>query len=246
MSKKKEKIPDGPFAKLNELKKKLAAEEEAAKTKPKASAYEPTPTRPRPSPPRATATATSAGEEDISFHRLMSGVVPMGEGKSRVGLTATTGPSGIAQRLAQGKQAQAAEEEAAHEHLRTLAFGGQRFEVTDDGARVEGRRSDVPPDLMRKLRRGMLPIDARLDLHGMRAEEARAAMTAFLRDKRTRGERCVLVIHGRGEHSIGPAVLRGEIAAWLSQTAASEHVAAFATAAEADGGEGAVYVLLRR
>jgi DNA-nicking Smr family endonuclease len=249
MSKKKEKIPDGPFAKLGELKKKLAAEEEAAKTKPKAPGYERA--KAKPSPASATRADTprgveSIGDEDLSFHRLMSGVVPIEGGKSRVGLTATTGPSNVAQRLAQGKQARAKEEEDAHEHLRALAFGGQRFEVTDDGARVEGRRSDVPPDLMRKLRRGMLPIDARLDLHGMRAEQARDVVTAFLRDKRTRGERCVLVIHGRGDHSPGPAVLRGEIATWLSQTTASEHVAAFATAADADGGEGAVYVLLRR
>ena len=64
---------------------------------------------------------------------------------------------------------------------------------------------------------------------------------------RARGERCVLVIHGKGEHSPdGIGVLRGEISAWLSQGAASEHVAAFATAARRDGGEGAVYVLLRR
>jgi DNA-nicking Smr family endonuclease len=64
---------------------------------------------------------------------------------------------------------------------------------------------------------------------------------------RARGERCVLVIHGKGEHSAGGVpVLRGEIAAWLSQGTSSEHVAAFTTASEADGGEGAVYVLLRR
>jgi DNA-nicking Smr family endonuclease len=64
---------------------------------------------------------------------------------------------------------------------------------------------------------------------------------------RARGERCVLVIHGKGDHSPrGAGVLRGEIAAWLSQGASSEQVAAFATAQRDDGGEGAVYVLLRR
>jgi DNA-nicking Smr family endonuclease len=57
----------------------------------------------------------------------------------------------------------------------------------------------------------------------------------------------VLVIHGKGEHSPqGLSVLRGETAAWLSQGPSSEHVAAFATAREVDGGEGAAYVLLRR
>jgi DNA-nicking Smr family endonuclease len=55
------------------------------------------------------------------------------------------------------------------------------------------------------------------------------------------------VVHGKGEHSPqGVGVLRGEMAAWLSQGASSQHVAAFASAAERDGGEGAIYVLLRR
>ncbi len=247
MSKKKDKPPEGPFSKLAELKKKLAEEEAAAKKAPAPGKGGPPPTRPRPqAPPPTRAHEPASADDDLAFHRLMSGVVPLEDGKARVGLTEGTGPSGVARRLAHGKDAMAAEEAASREQLRALAFGGQRFEVMDDGARVEGRRSDVPADVMRKLRRGMLPIDARLDLHGMRAEEAREATEAFLRDKRTRGERCVLVIHGRGEHSPGPAVLRGEIATWLSQTKASEHVAAFATAADADGGEGAVYVMLRR
>jgi DNA-nicking Smr family endonuclease len=64
---------------------------------------------------------------------------------------------------------------------------------------------------------------------------------------RARGERCVLVIHGKGEHSPqGMGVLRGEIAAWLSQGPSSQHVAAFVSARAQDGGDGAVYVLLRR
>ena len=135
-----------------------------------------------------------------------------------------------------------------HEHLRALVEGRTRFEVEDDGARVEGRRVDLPVDAVRRLRRGEVPIDARLDLHGMGGQRgARPSSTLFLRATRGRGERCVLVIHGKGAHSPqGTGVLRGEISAWLSQGAASEHVAAFATARGPDGGEGAVYVLLRR
>jgi DNA-nicking Smr family endonuclease len=139
------------------------------------------------------------------------------------------------------------EAEAVHEHLRSLVDGQARFEVADDGKRVEGRRLDVPIEALRKLRRGLLPIDGRLDLHGMGVQEARAQLALFLRTMRVRGERCVLVIHGKGEHSPqGTGVLRGEIAAWLSQGPSSEHVAAFVTARSDDGGEGAVYVLLRR
>ena len=78
------------------------------------------------------------------------------------------------------------------------------------------------------------------------AEESLTQAAKAIDDKRARGERCVLVVHGKGEHSAGGVgVLRGEIAAWLSQGRASEHVAAFATAQDADGGEGAMYVLLK-
>ncbi len=216
MSKKKTPKPSGPFAKLAELKNKMAAEE------------------PKPAPPKREVPRQSAPDEDeaLTFHRMMSGVVPLDRSHS--------------ERIASGQKAQMEENIAAHQRLRELAFGVERFEVTDDGQHVEGRRVDVPHDQVRKLRRGLLPIDARLDLHGMRAEEAREALFAFLRDKRARSERCVLVIHGRGEHSPGPPVLRGEISAWLSQGASSEYVAAFATATDADGGPGALYVLLRR
>jgi DNA-nicking Smr family endonuclease len=93
----------------------------------------------------------------------------------------------------------------------------------------------------------MFAIDARIDLHGQSAASAPKALERFLTEQRTRGERCVLVIHGKGDHSPGQVgILRGEMAAWLSQGAASAHVAAFATARDADGGEGAVYVLLTR
>jgi DNA-nicking Smr family endonuclease len=81
----------------------------------------------------------------------------------------------------------------------------------------------------------------------MTVEEARGQLELFLRTMRARGERCVLVIHGKGEHSPqGAGVLRGEMAAWLSQGPSSRHVAAFVSARGEDGGEGAVYVLLVR
>jgi DNA-nicking Smr family endonuclease len=105
----------------------------------------------------------------------------------------------------------------------------------------------VPIGELRRLRRGSLPIDCRVDLHGMSVAEARGRLEVFLRTERARGERCVLVIHGRGQHSAGGvAVLRGEVSAWLSQGPCSAHVAAFATARGDDGGKGAMYVLLRK
>ena len=244
----KKKGPSGfnqPFEALKDLKKKLEAEEAAAKEAGK-----------KPPPPRPTGSASastprqSAEDEALTFHRMMSGVVPLDAKSARVPQTETVArstPEQIAMKRAAAESTVALEAAAVHEHLRSLVEDKARFELSDDGQRVEGRRLDLPPDALRKLRRGLLPIDARLDLHGKRAGDARTEIATFLRDKRARGERCVLVVHGKGEHSPGGVgVLRGEVAAWLSQGSASEHVAAFATATESDGGEGAIYVLLRR
>jgi DNA-nicking Smr family endonuclease len=187
-------------------------------------------------------TAASDREDDLTFHRMMSGVTPLENRGSRVAVATESriDPAKIKQPI--DLKAKAEEEaKSVLDHLHHLVDDGVRFEVTDDGKRVEGRRVDVPPNLLRELRRGVLPIDGRLDLHGLAPEAAREKVLDFLRTQRTRGERCVLIIHGKGE-----GVLRGEISAWLSQGRAREHVAAFATAHQDDGGEGAVYVALRR
>jgi DNA-nicking Smr family endonuclease len=181
----------------------------------------------------------------------MSGVVPLDAKKSRIprsqsALDRATREE-IAAKRESAKSAAEAEADTVRDHLRALVEGRSRFEISDDGLRMEGRRVDLPHDALRRLRRGLLPVDARLDLHGMSAGEARRAVAAFVRTMHARGERCLLVVHGKGEHSPGGVgVLRGEIAAWLSQGAGSEHVAAFATATARDGGEGAIYVLLMR
>jgi DNA-nicking Smr family endonuclease len=234
--------PKHPFAGLEAMREAFAKREEAAKSQAGKSAPAKPATAPRPEAPK-----TTAEEEELSFHRMISGVTPLGGAASRVPRTGTgdeTQPRRLPRESARERAQREAEE--VHEHLRQLVEGGARFEVSDDGRRVEGRRVDVGPELVRKLRRGLFPIDARLDLHGLHADEARAAIERFVREKRARGERCVLLIHGKGEHSPRMPVLRGEVAAWLSQGRASEHVAAFATALDDDGGEGAVYVLLRR
>ncbi|MFO0677272.1 MAG: Smr/MutS family protein [Polyangiaceae bacterium] len=243
---KKDAAKDSPFAALGVLKARLAAEEEAkARAKaPNAKAA------PRPAP-RGTSKGVSkptesggAGDE-VDFHRFMSGVTPLDGKSTRIPRSASQVLPGSRGRI--DPRAATDEHEEALDRLRDLVGGGTRFEVSDDGHRVEGRRDDVPPDMMRKLRRGLFPVDARIDLHGLGAEDARKALTEFVRDKRARGERVVLVIHGKGEHSPrGAGILRGEMAAWLSQGAASDSVAAFATADREDGGEGATYVLLRR
>jgi len=195
-------------------------------------------------PARST---TSELDDEMSFHRMMSGVTPLDTGaKARVPLTTEVRPGAQRLKAAELHAKVAVETEAAIAHLHAIVDDVARFEVSDDGRRVEGRRIDAPADLVRNMRRGMLPIDGRLDLHGLTAAQAQEKLAAFLRTMRSRNERCVLVIHGKGERVPGAGVLRGEIAAWLSQGKAREHVLAFTTARDDDGGEGAVYVALRR
>jgi len=246
---KPKKAAPGPFEALRALKEDLKKRDEAAAA-PAGSAGKGK-NAPAPAPAFAARSAPSgpASDEDdaLVMHRLFAGVEPLDRTRGRLPKQRVDRSPAVDRLPAQLADAARAEAEAVHAHLRTLVEGGQRFEVEDDGRRVEGRRVDLPLDALRRLRRGALPLDARVDLHGLTAHQARAELEVFLRTTRTRGERCVLVIHGKGEHSPhGAGILRGEIAAWLSQGAASEHVAAFSTAVSSDGGEGAVYVLLRR
>lgn len=234
---------------LGDLKSRIEAEQKAKADALKEAGKKPPPPPPAPRAPQKKLTAAESREDELTFHRMMSGVTPLEDRGSRVTVTAGSATRVQPKETKQVDLREKAKEEAKAvlDHLHNLVDDGVRFEVTDDGRRVEGRRLDVPPNLVRELRRGTLPVDGRLDLHGLGAEAARTQLLEFLKAQRTRGERCVLVIHGKGEHSErGSGVLRGEISAWLSQGRAREHVAAFATAREEDGGEGAVYVALRR
>jgi DNA-nicking Smr family endonuclease len=96
---------------------------------------------------------------------------------------------------------------------------------------------------LRKLKRGEYVPGDRLDLHGMTAAEAVTKVKAFVDTRRTR-HRCIAIVHGRGLHSEGNvAILKTRVRACLRQHPA---VLAYADAPPADGGSGAVYVLLRR
>lgn len=104
-------------------------------------------------------------------------------------------------------------------------------------------RPGVAPDVVRKLRRGAWVVQAQIDLHGLRRDEAREALGEFLRASLKRGLRCVRVIHGKGLGSIGKEpVLKGKVRGWLAQKA---EVLAFCQARPHDGGAGAVIVLLQ-
>lgn len=186
---------------------------------------------------------TPAPVDPETFAIYMAGVRALPEDRAhRIPRTAS--------RIEKAAQAGARREDPdtdAREQMRSLVIEGIRFETVDDGERIEGRRLDVDPRDLRRLRRGQYAIDGKLDLHGLGAQEARHAVEAFVKKRAQDGDRVVIVVHGKGSHSPrGHAVLRGEIAAWLSQGRSARHVAAFATAPDDHGGTGAVLVLLAR
>jgi DNA-nicking Smr family endonuclease len=104
------------------------------------------------------------------------------------------------------------------------------------------RRPGIGPDVAARLRRGHWAVQGQIDLHGLRRDEAREALAAFLRDARRAGLRCVRVVHGKGLGSPGRApVLKGKVHGWLVQ---KQEVLAFVQAKPLEGGAGALLVLL--
>lgn len=97
---------------------------------------------------------------------------------------------------------------------------------------------------LRRLERGFYPISARLDLHGLDQQAAHDALVAFLAQAQSRGHRCVLVITGRGERTGG--ILRRSVPRWLEEPRLAARVLGWAPAGRGHGGEGALYLLLRR
>jgi len=97
--------------------------------------------------------------------------------------------------------------------------------------------------VLRKLRRGHWATQDQLDLHGLRSEESRQLLVAFLNEALTKGWRCVRIVHGKGLRSENrEPVLKRKVGNWLAQR---DEVLAFVQARPEDGGSGAVVVLLK-
>ncbi len=104
---------------------------------------------------------------------------------------------------------------------------------------------------VRRLGSGRTSVDARIDLHGMRQQEAHGALKAFLARAQAQGHRHVLVITGKGgkrdhDGSFERGVLNREAPRWLSEPEFRAWVVSFTPASKRHGGEGALYVRLRR
>ena len=114
---------------------------------------------------------------------------------------------------------------------------------------LAGELDGVDRRLGQRLKRGQLPIEARLDLHGRRRDDAHMALNAFLGDAQARGIRCVLIITGKGRRTPleePRSVLKAMLPRWLNEPPNRNRILAFAHARPQHGGEGAYYVLLRK
>lgn len=144
------------------------------------------------------------------------------------------------------------------------AASGKPVLASPSAPRKVEKRPPAPPPLaplerrqLRDLRRGARTIDARIDLHGMRQAEAHHALVSFLRQAQVRGARVVLVVTGKGGASAGDGagladpfsergVLRRQTPHWLEQPEMRPVVVGYSQASREHGGDGALYVRLRR
>ena len=233
-----------PFEKLAKKDKSRAADAKAPTTASKAGASADAKTKATPAKPahgkEARAAASSAYKspaaraqaeraeqahsdaDAATFALYMAGVRTLDDKATRIPLTASR-----VERAAKGTLPTADADAPAREQFHALVIEGIRFETSDDGERIEGRRIEIEPREVRRLRRGQYTVDQQLDLHGMSTHDARKAIESFVEKRKKEGDRVLRIVHGKGGHSPrGVSVLRGEIAAWLSQGPAKRHIAA--------------------
>ena len=112
----------------------------------------------------------------------------------------------------------------------------------EGGDEAAWRRDGLPKTWLRDLRRGRWVVQEKLDLHGLNRDQAKEAVVTFLAECRQHGHRCVRIVHGKGLSSPGrEPVLKRLVLGWLTQRS---DVLAFCQARAAEGGAGAVVVLL--
>jgi DNA-nicking Smr family endonuclease len=217
---------NNPFSTIGKsLKKELEAKEaEKAKTPP---------------PPKRSSSAREEPSDERLFERAMRGTAPI-HGDPR-GKASAPPPPDAEDLPFYDEDAEALAELAA------LVDGEGKFDITDSDEFIEGSISGLDRRIVQRLRRGDYAVREHLDLHGMTRDVAREAVDQFIYDSRSKGHRCVLIVHGRGLNSKDKIpVLKGLLHSWLERGRISRSVLAFATARPHDGGAGAVYVLLRR
>jgi DNA-nicking Smr family endonuclease len=193
------------------------------------------------SPGRSRVDAAAADPDAEAFRAAVRDVKPLAQTPPAAGLSKPK-PRGRLRKPAASAMENLDETMPLVDGTPTLEGTAAAAAVTGDAA-LSFHRSGVRIDVMRRLRRGLYPVDDELDLHGLTQSAARDQLADFLAHSRDGGLRCVRIIHGKGYRSgaRGP-VLKIAVNLWLRRHL---DVMAFVSARAIDGGAGAVYVLLR-
>jgi len=169
--------------------------------------------------------------DDDDFRKALAGVKPLAEPRRKP--LARPRPAPLPRQTRRDERAALAE---------SLSAPLSVDDALDSGAELVYSRDGLPRDVLRKLRRGHWVIEDHLDLHGMNRVQAAEAVSEFLRRCLQRRMRCIRIVHGKGlgSHNREP-VLKLKLRKWLLR----EEVLAYCQAPAAEGGSGAVLVLLK-
>lgn len=188
--------------------------------------------RPKPEPPEPKS------EEEL-FREAVVGATPVEDGR---GLVRRPLPPRSAEHVPVYD-----EDAEVLAELADLVSGETHFDISDSDEFIEGAVDGFDRRILRSLRRGDYAFRGHLDLHGLNREEAKTEVERFIGERRRAGERCILIVHGRGLNSKDQIpVLKSHLRLWLERGRIAKAVLAFCTARPHDGGAGAMYVLLRR
>ncbi len=176
------------------------------------------------------ASRSNNGNEDADFRRAVADAEPLRQPKR---VAHRRRPAPVPRQRLRDERAALAE---------SLAGPFSVDDALDAGNELAYLREGLQREVLRKLRRGHWVVQAELDLHGMNRQVAAVSVAEFLRHCRRRGHSCVRIVHGKGLGSRQrEPVLKGLLRKWLLR----DEVLAFSQAPAAQGGGGAVLVLLK-
>lgn len=173
-------------------------------------------------------------EDDDLFEQAMAGVKPIPQTRIIEQPRSTTPTEAQLAR----REAAVADTPLDPNHLST-----EYVEMVDPHDVLEYKANGVQEGVYRKLRLGKYSSEAALDLHRKTLQQARQEVFDFIRDSYRFGLRTVMILHGKGERSNPPALLKSYVNKWLPSM---PEVMAFHSAQKQDGGAGALYVLLKK
>lgn len=128
----------------------------------------------------------------------------------------------------------------------TRTFDDMTYQAPPQAKPAPGRHQPLERPVKRKIAKGRLELEARIDLHGMFQDEAHGLLHSFIQRAHDRGLRHVLVITGKGTSMGSDGALKRAVPMWFGKPEFRHLISSWETAAQNHGGEGALYVRLAR